>query len=71
MFSLPDLLKSRRFQAAAVGLLMILLTHFVPSLEAQVEELTNAILLIIGLVVGGYTADHVSYNLGNKEDDRA
>ena len=68
MFSLPDLLKSRRFQTALIGLVMIVLTNIFPNLEAQAEELTAAILLIVGLIVGGYTADHVSYNLGPKEE---
>lgn len=61
---LPTLLKSRRFQTALIGLVMIVVVHFFPDLESRQTEITEAILVIIGLIVGGYTADHLSYNLG-------
>jgi hypothetical protein len=64
MSLLPLLLKSRRFQTALIGLVMIIAVHFFPELEGRQTEISEAILVIVGLIVGGYTVDHASYNLG-------
>ena len=51
--------KSRRFWTAVVGVAMMVAVNLVPALAQSADVLTTAILVVIGLLIGGYTADSV------------
>lgn len=54
---LPDLFRSRRWWSAVVGLLFMAAVHFIPALAADQDTLTKSALIIIGLLVGGYSLE--------------
>lgn len=54
---LPNVLKSRRFWTGIVGIVMMAAVQFVPSLAEHADVLTNAILILIGLLIGGYSLE--------------
>lgn len=55
-----ELFRSRRFWSAIVGLLLMTIVNFVPELAQNVETLTTAIMIVVGLLIGGYTAEDVA-----------
>lgn len=57
MENVPAILRSRRFWTGLLGLLFMVLIHFVPNLAPHAETLTNAVLLVIGLLIGGFTLE--------------
>lgn len=57
MENVPAILRSRRFWTSVVGLLFLVLVQAVPVLAPHVETLSNAILLVIALLVGGFTLE--------------
>jgi hypothetical protein len=52
-----ELLKSKRFWSAIVGLVAIIVTAFVPELQPHIDVIVPAILGIIGILIGGYTVE--------------
>lgn len=65
MENVPAILKSRRFWSSVVGLLFLILVQAIPSLAPHAETLSNAILLVIALLVGGYSLEDAL--LANKD----
>jgi len=57
---IPDIFKSKRFWSALVGLLFMVFTAFVPEMEAQVDVIVPAVLIIVGMLIGGYSAEDVA-----------
>jgi len=55
--NIPELLKSKRFWSAVIGLVMMVLVNVIPDLADNDGQLTNAILIIVGLLVGGYSIE--------------
>lgn len=55
-----NVFKSKRFWSALLGLVMMIATSIVPGLEENAETLVPAILVMIGLLIGGYTAEDVA-----------
>lgn len=64
-----DLLLSRRFQTAIVGVVVALFIHLVPGLEGKESELSGIVGAIILALLGSYTLDHTTYNLGKGKID--
>lgn len=54
------LFKSKRFWSAVVGLVLMIAINFVPDLEANADMLQETILVIVGLLIGGYTVVDVT-----------
>lgn len=54
---LPALLKSKRFWTAFIGMVFMVIINFWPEMEAHVEELSSAALLIVALLIGGYSLE--------------
>ena len=54
---LPSVLKSRRFWTGIVGVVMMAAVQFIPGLAEHVDLLTNAILVLIALLIGGYSLE--------------
>jgi hypothetical protein len=54
---LPNILKSRRFWTGIVGVVMMVLVQIVPGIMEHADILTNAILILIGLLIGGYSLE--------------
>jgi len=54
---IPDIFKSKRFWSALVGLVFMVVTAFVPDLEAQVDVIVPAVLIIVGMLIGGYSLE--------------
>jgi hypothetical protein len=59
-----DLLKSRRFQTAIVGLIVAVLVYLIPELEGQESAIGEIVAIIVLALLGSYTLDHATYNLG-------
>jgi len=59
-----EIFKSKRFWTALLGIISMVLVAFVPELEPHMETLVPGILGVIGLLIGGYTAQDivVAYN---------
>lgn len=64
-----DLLLSRRFQTAIVGVVVALFIYLVPGLEGKESELSGIVGAIILTLLGSYTLDHTTYNLGKGKID--
>lgn len=52
-----ELFRSRRFWSAIVGLVLMVVVNFVPELAQNVDTLTTAIMIVIGLLIGGYSLE--------------
>lgn len=52
-----DIFKSKRFWSALIGLAVMIVTAFVPALTEHLEIIVPGVLGIIGLLIGGYTAE--------------
>jgi hypothetical protein len=55
-----ELLKSKRFWSAIVGLIAIVVTAFVPALQPHIDVIVPAILGIVGILIGGYTVEETA-----------
>jgi hypothetical protein len=55
-----ELLKSKRFWSAVVGLVAIIITAYVPELRAQIDVIVPGILGIIGILIGGYSVEQAA-----------
>lgn len=55
--SVPDLFRSKRWWSAVVGLVFMAAVHFIPALAADQDTLTKSALIIIGLLIGGYSVE--------------
>lgn len=55
MTGLTELLKSRRFWVSLIGVIFIVLNEFIPNLAENESVITEAILVIVAMLVGGYT----------------
>lgn len=54
---MSEILKSKRFWSAVVGGILAVLVIIIPDLEPLQETLLNAIVILIGLLIGGYTIE--------------
>jgi hypothetical protein len=52
-----ELFKSRRFWSGVVGIVMMVLVNFVPELANNADTLTTGILIVVGLLIGGYSVE--------------
>jgi hypothetical protein len=52
-----EIFKSRRFWSGIVGLVFMALVAFVPTLAEHVELLSTAAVIVIGLLIGGYSVE--------------
>jgi uncharacterized membrane protein len=65
---LHPLLKSKRFWAAVVGLVFMIVGAFLPDLDLTAEMYSEAVLTLIGMLIGGYAAEDVVKSFkGTKE----
>lgn len=53
----PDIFKSKRFWSAVLGVLFMAAVHFIPALAADQDTLTKSALILIGLLIGGYSVE--------------
>lgn len=54
------ILNSKRFWSALVGLLVIVLSAYLPELRAHLDVIAPAVVGIIGVLVGGYTVEQTA-----------
>lgn len=54
-----DIWKSRRFWSAIMALVVMVVYNYAPDLEIEPELLTEGVLAILGLLVGGYALEDV------------
>jgi len=57
MDNVPAILKSRRFWTGLIGLIFMVLTYAVPSLAPHADTLSSSILLVVGLLIGGFSLE--------------
>ena len=55
--NIPELLKSKRFYSAAIALGMMVVVNVVPELADNEGQLTNAIVIVVGLLITGYSVE--------------
>lgn len=55
--AIPEIFKSKRFWSALVGLVMMVAVNLVPDLADNADTLTAAILVVVGLLIGGYSVE--------------
>lgn len=51
-----DVFKSKRFWSLLLGLAFMLASALVPDLEAHSDQLINAALVLVAVIIGGYSA---------------
>jgi hypothetical protein len=54
------LLKSRKFWAALVGIVMVIVTHFVPDFPIPEDQILSLILVIVSYILGTALEDGLS-----------
>ena len=54
---LPDILRSKRFWSALLGLLAMVIISVAPSLQEHIEILIPGVVGIIGILIGGYAVE--------------
>lgn len=59
--------KSKRFWSAVVGLVFMVLTQLVPDLKANQETLITGAMILIGLLIGGYSLEDAMTALNKPE----
>lgn len=71
--NLPGLLKSKRFWVSLLGMLVIIISAFEPTLATRFTEIVPAVLAIVGFLVGGYTLEESvqSYSAAKVEAAKA
>jgi hypothetical protein len=55
-----EILKSKRFWTAVVGVIMMALVAAIPSLEPYVDTLEPAIVVLFGALIGGYSLEETA-----------
>lgn len=53
--TLPDVLRSKRFVSAFVGMVVAILIVLIPDLQAQEDALINMVTTFVLFLVGGYS----------------
>lgn len=66
-----EIFKSRRFYSALLGVIFMALAAFIPELNGQADTLIQAIMVIIGILIGGYTAENTASVLADASVQRA
>jgi len=55
MIQVPDVLKSKRFVSSIVAAILATLVVIVPEFQAQEAALLDMVVLLFGLLIGGYS----------------
>lgn len=55
MEKLPSIFKSKRFWSAIIGLVFMIAVEFVPEVGTNADELQGSIMIVIGILIGGYS----------------
>ena len=50
-----ELLKSKRFWSAVVGLVIIIFASINPDLEQHLNSIQDGVIALIGVLIGGFT----------------
>lgn len=50
-----DIFRSKRFIAAFVGLLVMILVGLFPDLESSQDTIIEAVVVVVGVLIGGYS----------------
>lgn len=51
-----EIFRSRRFWSAVIGMIVLLLSSVAPELEEHLNVIAPTVLIIVGLLIGGYSA---------------
>lgn len=49
-----DVFRSKKFWSAVVGLVVLVVTAFVPELTEHLDTIAPAVVAIVGVLIGGY-----------------
>jgi hypothetical protein len=63
MEKFKQLVGSRKFWAALVGLVMIFLTHYVPDFPIAEDQVLSLVVVIVSYILGTALEDGLSRNL--------
>lgn len=66
--NVPEILKSKRFWSAVVGLVILVLSSVIPQLEAHLSVIAPSVIAIVGILIGGYSIEETAqaYSAGKK-----
>lgn len=70
--NIPDVFRSKRFWTGLIGLVFMVAVDFFPELSENSALLIDSTLVIVGLLIGGYTAVDVAQTIrtGTTKYDR-
>jgi hypothetical protein len=54
-----DIFKSRRFWSAVMAVVVMLVYNYLPDLEVDPDMLTQGLLAVVGVLLGGYALEDV------------
>ncbi len=54
-----DIWKSRRFWSSIMAIVVMLVYNYMPDLDVDPEVLTQGVLAIVGLLVGGFVVEDI------------
>ena len=63
MNKFKQLLASRKFWAALVGLVMVFITHYIPDFPIPEDQVLSLVLIIVSYILGTALEDGLSRNL--------
>ena len=71
--NIPDVFRSKRFWTGLIGLVFMVAVEFFPELAENSDLLIDSTLVVVGLLIGGYTAVDVAQAIrtGKTKYDRA
>lgn len=66
-----ELFRTRRFWSALLGFVFMVGAAFFPELNGQADTLIQAIMVVVGFLIGGFTADRVATTLAEASVEKA
>lgn len=64
---MPPIFSSKRFWSALIGLAMMIIVAFVPALQEHADLLIQAIIVVVGVLIGGYSLEDAARAMNAKE----
>lgn len=63
--------KSRRLVIALLGVAVLVIGTLIPDIRPHLDEIIEPLVQIIGILIGGYTIEHVAENYARAKGAQA